>query len=400
MNILYIAPWIPWPPFDGARIRIAETLRFLAQRHRIWLLTPFGDMGETHQSTPIQTWCERVETYGLPTGHIAMLRRVIRGLSGQSMMEALHWHAELAKRLRVLTATNAFDVLHIEFSYLGRYVQVVHPASTIQTVLSLHNVETIRFDRELALPSTAWNERRLVLWWDRHICPQWERNAVRSFHGLIATSEPEQEWLRQRAPQAVVARVPNGVDTTYFYEIVPAVKRLSLVFTGLMNYPPNIDAVLWFGREIWPQLRLLQMALTFRIVGRCPDKRVLALGHQADIEVTGEVPDFAHIAEALALVVPLRAGGGTRLKILQSMAMGRPVISTRLGAEGLDITPGENILLAENADAFCQHVKNLLQAPAWADQLGQAGRQLVLQQYDWPLCFRGMEDLYDTLATG
>jgi glycosyltransferase involved in cell wall biosynthesis len=126
----------------------------------------------------------------------------------------------------------------------------------------------------------------------------------------------------------------------------------------------------------------------------------MELSRQPGVCVTGEVPDVRpYVEEALALVVPLRSGGGTRLKILEAMAMGRPVVSTSLGAEGLEIVAGENILLAETAEQFLRQLQTLIDHPDRARQLGQAGRHLVVTQYDWPICLRGLTSLYETLMS-
>lgn len=221
---------------------------------------------------------------------------------------------------------------------------------------------------------------------------------MRPFDGILATSELERAWIQRHAPAAQVELLPNGVDVEYFQATKAVKDRQSLVFIGLMNYPPNIDAMRWFGRDIWPQLYQQFPQLRLKIVGRFPPPSILALSEQPGICVTGEVPDVRpYVAEALACVVPLRAGGGTRLKILSTMAQGRPVISTQLGAEGLAVTPGEHILLAENAEQFIRHVQTLLDHPQRGEQLGRAARQLVVERYPWRACLRGLETLYDTL---
>ena len=270
------------------------------------------------------------------------------------------------------------------------------PTSRAKTVLSMHNVDTIRFARELRY--MPWNSRRLGLMWDCYLYPKWEPKAIRPFDGILATSGLEREWIERHAPAAQVNLLPNGVDVEYFHVSKVVRKRQSLVFIGLMDYAPNIDAMLWFSREIWPQMRQQFPQLTLKIVGRYPPSNILALQEQPGICITGEVPDVRpYIAEALASVVPLRSGGGTRLKILSAMAQGCPVISTRLGAEGLDVTPGENILLAENAEQFIRHLQSLLDDPQRGEQLGQAARRLVVERYAWETCLRGLDTLYDTL---
>jgi glycosyltransferase involved in cell wall biosynthesis len=165
-----------------------------------------------------------------------------------------------------------------------------------------------------------------------------------------------------------------------------------------MHYPPNVDAALWFCERIWPQLRRRLPDLHFTIVGRNPDPRVVALGRRQGVVVTGEVADVRpYLAGCRCVVVPLRSGGGTRLKILEAMAMARPVVSTALGAEGLAITPGRDILIADEAERFATHVVDLLGSAERALLLGQAGRRLVEDRYGWSGCLAGLDRLYGRL---
>src|SRR5262249_29744308 len=172
----------------------------------------------------------------------------------------------------------------------------------------------------------------------------------------------------------------------------------SIVFTALMNYPPNIDAASWFCDEILPIVRSRHPEVSFKIVGDKPSPRVLALGKRKGVRVTGRVPDIRpYLADSLALVVPLRSGGGTRLKILEAMAMARPVVSTCLGAEGLEITGGVNILLADTPEKFAEHIFALLAAPQLGRRLGSMGRNLVETKYNWSTCLSKVENFYQTL---
>ena len=165
-----------------------------------------------------------------------------------------------------------------------------------------------------------------------------------------------------------------------------------------MSYPPNVDAVSWFCDQILPRLRHQISDLCFKIVGHNPHPKVVALGERVGVEVIGKVDDVRpYLAEALAVVVPLRSGGGTRLKILEAMALGRPVVSTSLGAEGLDISPGENILIADKPKQFVDHIRSLTASPQVAHHIGHAGRRLVVERYDWQKCLQRLDTFYGTL---
>jgi glycosyltransferase involved in cell wall biosynthesis len=166
-----------------------------------------------------------------------------------------------------------------------------------------------------------------------------------------------------------------------------------------MDYPPNVDAAVWFCNEILPRLQRKLPALGFKIVGRNPTPQVLNLAKRQGVQVTGTVADIrSYVAGALAVVVPLRSGGGTRLKILEAMAMERPVISTSVGAEGLEIMPGTDILIADDAEQFVSQVERLMKSSEESRNLGMAGRRLVTKKYDWRICLDGLDRLYGTLV--
>ena len=399
MKILIVSPWYPWPPFDGGRIRVLETMRYLSRHHQVTLLATVMSADEADDGGRLQEICQHVETSVLSPRAWPVARRLAKGLLGRMPVVQNFYHdPRLAERLRRLTSRHYYDVIQIEFSYAASYVRAVDPSCGAKTVLSLHNVESLRFGREGNLGLRL--DRRFAAAWDRMFHGLWEQQAIRTFDGIVSVSEPERAWVLARVPEAVVELIPNGVDTDHFRPQAPpdpgAPPRL--VFTGAMHYPPNVDAALWFTEQIWPRLRRLVPDLCFEIVGRDPDPRVIALGRTPGVVVTGAVADVRpYIASARGVVVPLRAGGGTRLKILEAMAMARPVVSTALGAEGLTIAPGHNILIANDAEGFAAHVLALLGSAERAALLGQAGRHLVEARYRWSTCLAGLDCLYGRL---
>jgi len=199
------------------------------------------------------------------------------------------------------------------------------------------------------------------------------------------TSEREHVRLQTRNPAAEIHVIPNGVDVQYFggQEIDPGLSRTNLLFSGSMDYSANVDAVVWFVNDIWPELSRQHPALSFAIVGRDPKPEVRALAAER-VSVTGTVPDIRpYYSGALAAVVPLRFGSGTRLKILEAMAAGIPVISTKLGAEGLDLEDGTHLLVANSASEMTAAVSRLAASPELWMRLSQSGRNVVTRLYDW-----------------
>lgn len=399
MNILLLSPWLPWPPFDGARIRIFHTLRYLSQRNRITLLASVRHPDEAEYASDLRGLCERITTTVLSNQPQSVLRRLAAGLlHGTPLVQSYHYDINLARYVEALTSEQAYDIIHVEFPFMAPYLAAISSQSRAKRVLSMHNVESTRFGRELKFSS--WSGRRLVLLTDRLLFRSWEERSVCQFDGILTVSESEQAWVSRHAPGAQVEIIPNGADIDYFHASDPPGSSQALVFTGLMNHPPNVDAVVWFCDEVLPILHRKYPDLCFKIVGDKPATQVLALAKRRGVHVTGQVPDIRPcLSDCLALVVPLRSGGGTRLKILQGMAMQRPVISTRVGAEGLAVTPGVDILIGDTARDLADHVFSLLADPQLGERLGRAGRNLVETKYDWKICLSKLERFYETLLS-
>lgn len=373
-------------------------LRHLSRRNRVTLLAALRHPDEAEHVATLNELCESVVTTLLPDDIQAVMRRLTTGwLRGMPFIQGMHFQRTLAQHLHTLTAQNAYDVIQLEFSFMTPYLPFVSPRSLAKKVLSMHNVESLRFQRELQFASGL---RRLALLNDRLLFRNWEGRCLSAFDGIVAVSASERAWIQQRAPAAVVELVPNGVDVEHFLPAGLSGASRSIVFTGLMNYPPNIDAVVWFCDEVLPLVHRQHPEVCFKIVGNKPDRTVLALARRKGVEVTGQVPDVRpYLSNCQALVVPLRSGAGTRLKILEAMAMRRPVVSTDVGAEGLEVTPGVNILTGNTAEELAGHIGALLADPQRAARLGDAGRRLAETKYDWKISLSKLDELYQVLLS-
>lgn len=396
MNILLLSPWLPWPPFGGALIRTFEMLSYLSRRNQVTLLAPLRHPEEAKNIPMLNHLCARIVTTALSDELHAVLRRLSLGLlRGRPLIQSMHHDPNLAREIHRLTSEEVYDIIHVEFSFMSPYLAFVSPRSEAKKVLSMHNIESLRFARELKY---ARGVRRLALLSDYKCFKSWEQKSLCQFDGILAVSPSEQAWIRQYAPAAALELVPNGVDTKYFSVADGSDENRALVFTALMNYPPNIDAVVWFCDEIFPIVQSKHPEISFEIVGDKPGPAVLALAKRKGVHVTGRVPDIRpYLSDSLALVVPLRSGAGSRLKILEAMAMARPVVSTYQGAEGLDVTDGLNILLADSPEEFAEHIFALLADPLLGKRLGSAGRNLVETKYDWKTCLSRVENFYRAL---
>jgi polysaccharide biosynthesis protein PslH len=227
----------------------------------------------------------------------------------------------------------------------------------------------------------------------------YERRVCRAADRVVAVSEADAAALRRLAPGLDVAVVPNGVDLNFLRPGVvaplPGMVPNALVFTGKMDYRPNVDAVLWFVDEVLPLIIQQAPDAHFYVVGQQPHARLARLAEHPAVTLTGRVPDVRpYIAGATAYVVPLRIGGGTRLKVLEAMAMGRPIVSTRLGCDGFAFADGQEVAFADDPASFAASVLALLRDPCAAAELGRRGRQHVEAELGWDAIVPRLEALY------
>jgi glycosyltransferase involved in cell wall biosynthesis len=296
------------------------------------------------------------------------------------------------------TRSQRYDLVHLDSIHMAAYVAPLAEAmsTTPRVIYNWHNIESElmrRYAKAVRSPL-----RRLYSAITARQLERLERSTLRSAFGHVVCSERERKQLCETVPVSRMAIVPNGVDTAYFADTgPPAESRNRIVFVGLMNYHSNVEAAVAFTREVWPRLRSRLPGCTLTMVGATPDPAVLALREVAGVEVTGTVPDVrSWYREALAAIVPLRTGSGTRLKILEAMAAGVPVVSTALGAEGLDVSPGGNIILAgaNDPDAWVRELVGLAESETWRQQLTASAGQLVRERYDWTILGESLVTTY------
>lgn len=399
-RILFLTPQLPYPPRQGTAIRNYNLIAQVAARHDVALLSFKRDPHA--RAGPLSRFCRPLATVPPPTRPLSARLRTLLASSAADMAHRLRSPA-FAQALRELLASHVFDILQIEGIELAPYGLLVREwlgARAPALVFDDHNAEYLLQRR--ACETDLRNPRRwptalysLVQW--RRLA-RFERRVCHQADAVLATSVADAQALRQLLPSLRPVVVPNGVDVARYHPDLPdslPLEHPAVVFTGKMDYRPNVDAMLWFHQQVWPAVRAHVPEAWLYVVGQSPHPRLRALHHDPHTVLTRYVDDdLPYFGGADVYVAPLRIGGGTRLKVLQAMAAGRALVATRLGVEGIEVVSGQHALLADTPQAFAQAVASLLRDPARGRALGAAARQFVLAHYDWQeIAFR-LEPVY------
>jgi sugar transferase (PEP-CTERM/EpsH1 system associated) len=400
LNILFLTPQLPYPPRQGTAIRNWGLIKHLAERHVISLLS-FTEPDQSSPPPALQAVCQQVIT--LPAPRRTRSDRWHTLFSTRADLTRRLWSPDFAQRLATLLSETAFDVVQVEGLELAPYLSIIKPGPTIhnpQTVYDAHNAEHLLQRRAFA------NDMRLPMRWPAALYSLIQTQRLRSFEARICrtadvvacVSNEDAASLQHIAPSLTPIIVPNGIDLADYQppdSLRPAQDGIRLVFTGKMDYRPNIDAALWFIEDIFPKIRAVRPEAQFFVVGQKPPHKLQRLGGHNGVVVTGMVEDpRPYIAGAAIYVAPLRMGGGTRFKLLEAMALARPIVSTSLGAEGFAVRDGEELLLADTPAEFAAAVLKLLTSPAEAEAIARAGRAFAQASYDWSVIVPTLEAAY------
>ena len=391
MRILWAKMGGLWPSTTGGRVRSLNTIAELSRRHQVTVVTTHGVGDDPEGLARHLSNCDRVISlpYVVPKrGSAAFPGAVFRSWLSKYPVDLWKWQVP-GVRAQVQTMMDAgVDLVVADFLFASMNVPMDGPAPV---VLFEHNVEYQIWQRLAALERRPWVRAVLEVEW-RKLRAR-EADACRRADLTIAVSADDRRRLEQLAPGINAVSIPTGVDTCYFTPMPHAERPAHLVFSGSMDWHPNEDAVLYFMASILPAIRTQIPETTFTVVGRNPTERLRAAADRiGGVTVTGTVSDVRpSIAEGAVYVVPLRAGGGTRLKIFEAFAMARAVVSTTVGAEGLGIEPGRHYTRVDEPSEFANAVVSLLRDPGRREQLGRSGRHLVETCYSWPTIGRVFE---------
>jgi glycosyltransferase involved in cell wall biosynthesis len=400
VKILWVKSGGLLPLDHGGRIRSYQLVRHLAKRNEVSLFTfSAEDQDPARAHLPLEKIFRRVICIPLPIpeprslhDYIGYARNVF---SSRPYSMAKYCQPQVAQALRQLLSQEKYDLLLCDFVLTAAVVPWDWPGPK---VLFTHNIEAVIWERHFRIArNPVW---KAVCYREYRTMEALEHRYVKLADHVLAVSNNDQDFFAQLVKKDKISVVPTGVDIEYFRPEQGKEYPATIVFTGSMDWIPNEDGILYFIKDILPIVRAQFQQVRLLIVGRRPSVRLREVAAKVPgVTVTGTVEDIRpYMAEGCIYVVPLLVGGGTRIKIFEAMASGKAIVSTTIGAEGLPIRHGENILLADDPQAFADSVTELLHDTRRRKDLGRAARSLVEQDCSWEFVGETLEAILRRVA--
>ncbi|MCS6840212.1 MAG: glycosyltransferase family 4 protein [Roseiflexus sp.] len=392
MRILALTSWWPEPADNGSRLRIANLLRALARHHEIHLISFIQEEVTAAQIRKMRELCVSVEV---------VRQRVWHPRPGEQIKSLWHaepasfratWSPEFDQCVRHQAAVSKPDVVVAFQINAARYALGVTGVPRLLEELEVGNIHT-----DFVLQQTPHRRLRAWLTWQKHT--SYVRRLLRYFDACTVVSDKERHLVRAIAPfMHNVHVIPNGTEVILDAECGEP-QRDTLIYPGALTFDANFDAVKYFLSDIFPHIKVERPDVRLIVTGRAPLERRAALPQVEGVEFTGYVPDVRpFVARSWCEVVPLRLGGGTRLKVLEALALGTPVVSTPKGVEGLELEHNVHVLIAQTAREFAEATLNLLERPDLRARLALQGRRRVIERYDWRVIGEQLNDLLGAIV--
>jgi glycosyltransferase involved in cell wall biosynthesis len=399
MKILYLTQLFPFPPVCGGTIRSHNIIKHLGRHHDLTMVSFVRRHPTAEQMDEARSVCREVLFVPIHRSNVANLKCAASSLLCRSPFIVTRDSVETMRRLvDDLVRTGRFDLIYVDHLQMAQYVV---GKRCCPKVLDEHNVEWRIIERVAKTDRYSAKGVFAELEWRK--LQKWELQACEDFDMVLTVTYHDRQTLCRENPKLKSVRcLPIGVDFDCFPRIELRPDARDIVSIGTMSWPPNIDAVLHFARSIYPDIRRQSAGVRFVIAGSNPPASIEALAKRDDsVEVTGFVKDIADVASrAAAFVVPLRSGSGMRVKILNAMAMGLPVVTTSVGCEGIGAEHKRHLLIADGTRDFADAVVRLLSDFDLRKHLGEAGRQFAVQNYGWDSIYARLDEAIDAIASG
>ncbi|WP_281560883.1 glycosyltransferase [Thalassomonas sp. RHCl1] len=396
-KILFITTRLPYPTNEGHQIRTYNLLKRICPSHQVHYLSLQRNDDDPSAVQHLEGMCQSVQVFPIPNEHskIRFAKDLLQGFFTKTpFVVRKYFSQELARAIEEKLATEQFDLVHFDMLPLAQYGKLL---GNVPYVLNNHNVESLLLKRRAenadSLPEKIFfsNQGKSLHRFEADVCARAKETFV--------CSQIDADILQELSPAAKISVVENGVDTQFFSPGKQEQIENSLVFVGGMGWFPNKDGMIFFMDEVMP-----------KILAKIPDAKLTLVGKSTGVQipqdvkdnitVTGFVDDFRPIvASAAVYILPIRVGSGTRLKLLEAMAMGKAIVSTSVGAEGVNLNADENIIYADDASAFARGIIALLTDSEKNNRFGHSARELATSKYDWDIIANKLLSSYNTIIT-
>jgi sugar transferase (PEP-CTERM/EpsH1 system associated) len=404
LRVLWVKSGGLLPLDTGGKIRSFQLAKQLAKKHQVTLFTFYPEDPADRHAELEQTFSRVIRIpmrLAKRASFIDCVNYARNLFSGRPHAMTKYCRPEVASKLREHLRTERYDVIICDFLLTAAVIPWNVPCPKI---IFTHNVEAVIWRRHYEVSrNPLW---KMISWREYRTMDNMERQYLRQADHVLTVSEADKRTFSEFLDASKITVIQTGVDTDYFrpyseQKAPNAEESNSMVFTGSMDWLPNEDGIFYFADQILPLVRKEVPNATLTVVGRSPSARLLALAEKnGGISITGRVDDVRpYMNRGTVYIVPLRIGGGTRIKIFEAMAMGKAVVSTSIGAEGLPVAPDENIVLADQPEEFAARVVSLLRDPAFRKQIGNAARGLVEQNYGWGSVASQFSSVFESLKT-
>lgn len=407
-RILFLTQVLPYPLDSGAKIRAYYVLRHLTRRHQVTLVSFVRADDQAEDISHLQGFCRAVYPLPMRRSRLRDARAVlVAGFTGQPAIIVRDEIGAMRALLRRLVKEETFDLIHADQTSMAQYAlyarsHAVEVGGRPRIILDAHNA-LYRIPERLAAHERN-PLKRLLLQREARALARYEAGLWDRFDHVVFVAEQDRQALQARLSNGrhplPYTTIPICVDPAAQPLIERASSPCTITHLGTMFWPPNVEGVLWFAQEVFPQVLAQVPGTRFVIVGKNPPPEVYRLPAQiSHVEVTGYVADpVPYLAETAVFIVPVRAGGGMRVKIPDAWCWGTPIVSTTIGAEGIELQHGVHALIADTPEALAAAVVRVLQNPALGEQLRQKGRQWVEEHYNWRKVYSRWDEVYSKLV--
>jgi glycosyltransferase involved in cell wall biosynthesis len=393
MRVLLLTQVLPYPPDSGPKVKTYYVLKYLAEQHDVTLVSFVRDSDKPEYIQHLESLCERVIPVPISRSPVRDLRFLGESLlNGQPWMMLRDERPEMRQVLKELAATTHFDVVHADQLNMGQYAL---PFTNSRKVLDLHNALWVLYKR-LAETLPLTKPMKYILMRDWQLLKRYEGKMCHTFDAVTAVTEEDRRWLVEAGARDDMTVIPIAIDTDEQAQINRQPKGPHIVHIGTMYWPPNIDGITWFLDEIYPRIKAQVPDVRCTLIGARPPASITERATtDPSLTVTGYVEDpLPYLADSSMMVVPLRAGGGMRVKILNALSQGIPMVSTTVGCEGINVTNGQDILVADDPQAFADASVRLLRDAELNRCITENGRRTAVETYDYRQACKPLDKIY------